>query len=146
MARSVTVCIDTNVLLGFFNNEPDKVESCTAFFQLLFTRRIKSVVSTITLLELASILTAASQYAEAERVISSIGSLPHFSVAEFRNEWVLRTAALKKTNRLAIADAIIVSTAIETGCSYLITFDADFMRVGEIPVLTPQKFLELHSA
>ena len=44
MARPVTVCIDTNVLLGFFNNEPDKVESCSAFFQLLFTRRIKSVV------------------------------------------------------------------------------------------------------
>jgi predicted nucleic-acid-binding protein len=59
MARPVTVCIDTNVLFGFFNNEPDKVESCSAFFQLLFTRRIKSVVATITLLELASILTAA---------------------------------------------------------------------------------------
>lgn len=63
MARSVTVCIDTNVLLGFFNDEPDKVESCAAFFQLLFTRRIKSVVSTITLMELAAILTAADKYA-----------------------------------------------------------------------------------
>lgn len=142
----MTVCIDTNVLLGFFNDEPDKVESCTAFFQLLFTRRIKSVVATITLLELAAILTAADHYSEAERIISSIESLPLFSIAEFRTEWVLRTAALKKANTLAIADAIIVSTAIETRCSYLITFDADFRRVGAIPVLTPQKFLELHSA
>ena len=62
----MTVCIDTNVLLGFFNNEPDKVESGTAFFQLLFTKRIKSVVATITLLELAAILTATDQSAEAE--------------------------------------------------------------------------------
>jgi len=139
----VTVCIDTNVLLGFFNNEPDKVESCTAFFQLLFAKRIKSVVSTITLLELAAILTAANQYAEAERIINSIESLPLFSIAEFRNGWILRTAALKKANRLAIADAIIVSTAIETSCSYLITFDTDFSRVRDIPVLTPQKFIEL---
>ena len=146
MARPVTVCIDTNVLLGFFNDEPDKVESCTAFFQLLFTRRIKSVVATITLLELAAILTAADHYSEAERIISSLESLPLFSIAEFRTEWVLNTAALKKANRLAIADAIIMSTAIETSCSYLITFDADFKSVGEIPVLTPQKFLELHSA
>jgi predicted nucleic acid-binding protein len=146
MARTVTVCIDTNVLLGFFNDEPDKVESCTAFFQLLFTRRIKSVVATITLLELAAILTATDHYSEAERIISSIESLPLFSIAEFRTEWVLRTAALKKANRLAIADAIIVSTAIESRCSYLITFDADFRCVGEIPVLTPQKFLELYSA
>ncbi|MBK5276532.1 MAG: PIN domain-containing protein [Desulfuromonadales bacterium] len=145
MARSVTVCIDTNVLLGFFNDEPDKVESCTAFFQLLFTRRIKSVVATITLLELAAILTAADHYSEAERVISSIESLPLFSIAEFRTDWVLRTAALKKANRLAIADAIIMSTAIESRCSFLITFDADFRSVGEISVLTPQKFLELHS-
>jgi len=143
MARPVTVCIDTNVLLGFFNNEPDKVESCTAFFQLLFAKRIKSVVSTITLLELAAILTAANQYAEAERIINSIESLPLFSIAEFRNGWILRTAALKKANRLAIADAIIVSTAIETSCSYLITFDTDFSRVRDIPVLTPQKFIEL---
>lgn len=143
MARAVTVCIDTNVLLGFFNNEPDKVESCNAFFQFLFTKRIKSVVATITLLELAAILTAADQFSEAERIIASIKSLPLFSIAEFRNEWVLRTAALKKANRLAIADTIIVSTAIETHCSYLITFDTDFSRVGEIPVLTPQKFLEL---
>ena len=53
------------------------------------------------------------------------------------------TAALKKANRLAIADAIILSKAIETRCSYLITFDTDFIHVGEIEVLTPQNFLEL---
>lgn len=145
MARSVIVCIDTNVLLGFFNNEPDKVESCTAFFQLLFTHRIKSVVSTITILELTSILTATNKSAEAELIINAIKSLPNFSIAEFRTEWVLRTAALKKANQLAIADAIIMSTAIETRCSYLVTFDADFSRVGEIPVITPQNFLNLHS-
>jgi predicted nucleic acid-binding protein len=145
MARPVTVCIDTNVLLGFFNNEPAKVESCTALFQFLFTKRIKSVIATITLLELAAILSNADLYSEAERIIKSIESLPHFSIAEFRNGWVLRTATLKKTNQLAIADAIILSTAIETRCSYLITFDADFMQIGEIQVLTPQNFLELHN-
>lgn len=141
----MTVCIDTNVLLGFFNNEPDKVESCTAFFQLLFTKRIKAVVSTITLLELAAILTATDQSAEAKRIVKSIEALPLFSITEFRNGWILRTAALKKANRLAIADAIILSTAIETHCSYLITFDTDFKSVGEIQILTPQKFLELHN-
>ena len=141
----MTVCIDTNVLLGFFNNEPDKVESCTAFFQLLFTKRIKSVVSSITILELAAILTAADQSAEAERIVKSIESLPLFSIAEFRNGWILRTAALKKANRLAIADAIILATAIETRCSCLITFDTDFKSVEGIQVLTPQKFLELQN-
>lgn len=141
----MTVCIDTNVLLGFFNNEPDKVESCTAFFQLLFTKRIKAVVSTITLLELAAILTTTDQSAEAKRIVKSIEALPLFSITEFRNGWILRTAALKKANRLAIADAIIFSTAIETRCSYLITFDTDFKSVGEIQILTPQKFLELHN-
>lgn len=141
----MTVCIDTNVLLGFFNNEPDKVESCAAFFQLLFTKRIKSVVATITILELAAILTAADQSVEAERIVKSIESLPLFSIVEFRNGWILRTAALKKANGLAIADAIILSTAIETRCSCLITFDTDFMRIGEIQVLTPQKFLELQN-
>ena len=141
----MTVCIDTNVLLGFFNNEPDKVESCTAFFQLLFTKRIKSIIATITLLELAAILTAADQSAEAERIIKSIESLPLFFIAEFCNGWILRTATLKKANRLVIADAIILSTAIETRCSYLITFDTDFKRIGEIKIVTPQKFLDLHN-
>ena len=143
MARSVTVCIDTNVLLGFFNNEPDKMESCSTFFQLLFAKRIKSVVANITLLELAAILTAADQSAEAERIVKSIESLPLFSIAEFSNGWILRTAALKKAHQLAIANAIIISTAIETRCSYLITFGTDFKSVGVIQVLTPQKFLEL---
>jgi predicted nucleic acid-binding protein len=145
VARPVTVCIDTNVLLGFFNNEPDKVESCTAFFQLLFAKRIKSVVATITLLELAAILTAANHTAAAEQIVKSIKSLPLFSIAEFRNGWILRTATLKKATRLAMADAIILSTAIETRCSYLITFDTDFKSVGEIQVLTPQKFLDLQN-
>lgn len=139
----MTVCIDTNVLLGFFKNEPDKVESCTTFFQLLFSKRIKSVVATITILELAAILTAADQSVEAELIVKSIESLPLFSIVEFRNGWILRTAALKKANRLAIADAIILSTAIETNCSYLITFDKDFKSVGDVQVLTPEKFLEL---
>jgi len=75
--------------------------------------------------------------------IKSIESLPLFSIAEFRNGWILRTASLKKANRLAIADAIILSTAIETRCSHLITFDTDFKSIGEIQILTPQKFLEL---
>jgi len=141
MARSVTVCIDTNVLLGFFNNEPDKVESCTAFFQLLFAKRITSVVASITLLRLAAVLTVANQCAEAERIVKSMESLPLFSIAEFRNSWVLRTATLKKATRLAIADAIILSTAIETSCSYLITFDTDFKSVGEIQIVTPQKII-----
>ena len=112
MAWAVTVCIDTNVLLGFFNDEPDKVDSCRAFFQFIFSRRIKSVISTITLLELASILTTANKQTEAERIITSLQSLPRLSIAEFRSEWVLRTAALKKASQLAIADAIIVSTEI----------------------------------
>ena len=81
MAWPVTVCIDTNVLLGFFNGEPDKIESCTAFFRLLFTQRIKSVISTITLPELTSILTAADKYAEAEQIIASIAS-PRISVMD----------------------------------------------------------------
>ena len=115
MARSVTVCIDTNVLLGFFNNEPDKVESCTAFFQFLFTKRIKSVIATITLLELATILTAADQSAEAEQIVKSIESLPLFSIAEFRNGWILRTAALKKANRLAIPTAALPLSSLLNG-------------------------------
>ena len=140
----MTVCIDTNVLLGFFNNEPDKVESCAAFFQLLFTKRIKSVVATITLLELAAILTAADQSAVAERIVKSVESLPllHRRISQ----WVdFAYSRSKKANRLAIADAIILSTAIETRCSYLITFDTDFKSAGEIQVLTPQKFLELQN-
>jgi hypothetical protein len=46
------------------------------------------------------------------RIIGSIASLPDFAITEFRAEWVLRTATLKKANRPAIADAIIVSTAM----------------------------------
>jgi len=101
MAWAVTVCIDTNVLLGFFNNEPDKVESCTVFFHCIFTKRIKSTVA-ITLLELAAILTSADKSSEAVRIAKSIESLHLFSIIEFRNGWILRTAALKKANRLAI--------------------------------------------
>ncbi|MDD5106641.1 MAG: type II toxin-antitoxin system VapC family toxin [Desulfuromonadaceae bacterium] len=106
---------------------------------------MKSVVATITLLELAAILTTADQSVVAERIVKFIESLPLFSIVEFRNGWILRTAALKKANQLAIADAIILSTAIETRCSYLITFDADFKSVRQIQVLTPQKFLELQN-
>jgi predicted nucleic acid-binding protein len=103
----VTVCIDTNVLLGFFNSEPDKVESCTAFFQLLFTKRIKSVVATITLLELAAILTATDQSTETERIIKSIESLPLFSIAEFRNGWIVC-----KKNRLWLVHLQIINIGI----------------------------------
>jgi predicted nucleic acid-binding protein len=138
----VKISIDTNVLLGFFNEEPGKVESCAQFLQLLFTNRLPVVISAITILELAAILTAADRYSQAEQIISAIESLPHLTIAEFRTDWVLRTARLKKANRLAMADAIIVATAIETSCSHLITFDSDFRHIPDIAVLTPQEFLE----
>jgi predicted nucleic acid-binding protein len=146
MARPVKVCIDTNVLLGFFNEEPGKVESCALFLQLLFTRRIPAIIPVITLLELAAILTAADRYPQAERIITAIESLPHLTIAEFRTQWILHTARLKKANRLAMADAIIVATAIETSCSHLITSDADFRHIPDIAILTPLEFLELFAA
>jgi predicted nucleic acid-binding protein len=139
----VRISIDTNVLLGFFNEEPGKVDSCAPFLQLLFTRRLPAVISAITLLELAAILTAADRYPQAEQIVSVLESLPHLTIAEFRTDWVLRTAQLKKANRLAMADAIILATAIETSCSHLITFDSDFMHIPDIAVLTPQEFLNI---
>ena len=143
MAAEVKVCIDTNVLLGFFNEEPGKVESTNLFLQILFKRRIPVVIPTITLLELASILAAADRYTEAERVITAIRNISLISISEFSTDWVLATARLKKINQLAMADAIIVATAVETGCSHLITFDSDFSKVSDITVMNPSEYIRL---
>jgi predicted nucleic acid-binding protein len=46
-----------------------------------------------------------------------------------------RAAALRGLQSLGLADAIIVATAIETGCDGIVTNDRAWSRVNHLPVL-----------
>jgi predicted nucleic acid-binding protein len=46
-----------------------------------------------------------------------------------------RAARLRAENRSALPDAIIVATAIETGCDAIVTNDGNWRRVTDIPVV-----------
>jgi predicted nucleic acid-binding protein len=44
----------------------------------------------------------------------------------------------KYVSDLSYADAIIISTAVITGCDLLLTYDVEFFKVDEISVMKPE--------
>jgi predicted nucleic acid-binding protein len=59
-----------------------------------------------------------------------------------RRAAALRAATLRARRRMALPDAIILATAIETGCDAIVTNDGDWRKVADIPVVILDEVVE----
>jgi predicted nucleic acid-binding protein len=72
---------------------------------------------------------------EAEERIQDLLSEDGFTVVPVDRPGARMAAELRARHNLGLSDAIIVATAIRTGCDAIVSNDGRFRRITEVPVV-----------
>ena len=130
---------DANIFLGWFNQEPDKVEACRGLVQASKEKKVQVVTSAITLTEVIKIKGQQRLEREKEDIIRGFFEQPSISIvnvdrtlAEFARQLIWEHFFLDHK------DSIHVATALKVGVEALYSFDNDLLklsgRLGQPPL------------
>ncbi len=71
------VGLDTNVFMGIFLEEQDKIEPCQTVLQLICDGALEGVISVITLIEVATLFGQKDEEQKAKQAVVLINSLKY---------------------------------------------------------------------
>jgi len=135
--------LDTNFFMAIFQAEADKIDSSAKIMEMIANGDLIAIVSTITLIEVATLFCQRQEPEKAKKAVALVTSLPNTIYVDVTKEMSFVSAELKVSEKLSIADAIILSAAIELSADVFLTFDSDFDRVARIKCITPDEFLRI---
>jgi|GEM_PF-1777881 len=131
------VLIDTGIFVNFLNDEAD-ADFSEKFLEKVEKGKLEGLISTITIAEILSIYyriderrtLQAKSYIES--IIDGKKIIPTFKpIAELGGK-------IKANYKVSLGDAMIISTAVLTGCKYLVSFDSEIKKVDLIDVKEPK--------
>lgn len=132
------VLIDTGIFVDVLNEESNS-ESSAKLLKKIYNKQIQGIISTITLSEILSIFYRISERRTikakiyVESIVGPKNIIPVFrAIAELAGK-------IKASYRLSLGDALIVSTAVLTGCDYITTRDREIEAVPVIESRTPEE-------
>jgi predicted nucleic acid-binding protein len=132
------VLIDTGIFVNVLNGESDS-ESSARLLKKVHNKQIQGVISTITLSEILSIFYRISERRTmkskiyVETIVGSKNMIPVFrAIAELAGK-------IKASYKLPLGDALIVSTAVLTGCDYITTRDREIKAVPLVESRRPEE-------
>jgi predicted nucleic acid-binding protein len=128
------VLIDTNPIIYVLEGS-DLGKPFEPIFAAVDAGRILAIVTPVTLAEVVSGPLKAGKEALAERYRRLLCSNAGWGLRVIDAEIAMLAARLRLLHRLNLPDAIQLAVAIHEGCHALVTFDRDFHRVTELPVI-----------
>lgn len=134
LADGVTVLVDTNPIVYFFEGSPHAAPFESLFYDIE-GGRIQALVTPITVAELVTGPLRAGKEALAERYRQAVTSGAGFSLREIDVDIAMLAARLRLRHRLKLPDALQLAVAVREGCAALITHDRHFDGVTDIPIL-----------
>jgi len=138
--------VDTNIFLCLAFEDPGHLH-CGEFLDRTLTEECKLLLSSIQITELYTPFLRAQDNQGLERMKSEIRKLQP-KIRNVDQEIAEMAAELRSTVRtpegrwLALADSIILATAIMEEVDVLYTIDTDFAKVNQIKVEAPQMELK----
>ena len=135
------VAFDTNAIIYYVENNARYRPQLGPLFEKLDTGVFRGHTSVITLLEVLVKPFADSDSRLADRYRSTLNESEFLTLHDTDVAISERAAAIRARLNLSVADALIASTAIETGCSHLIVNDNAFRRIEGINVLILDDFV-----
>ncbi|HEX5369865.1 MAG TPA: PIN domain-containing protein [Dehalococcoidia bacterium] len=132
--------LDTNTLIYFLDGEEPYFGVLVPVFRRIQEGTLRVIVSVITEAELL-VRPERDANEEARERIADLLSEDGIEVVPVERRIARRAAALRGRTRLKLADAIIVATAIETGCDAIVgndgewakkTIDFPFIRLDDV--------------
>jgi predicted nucleic acid-binding protein len=100
-----------------------------------------AIVSTITLVEIATLFCQKQEIERAKKAVEVVASMQNTIFVDITTEIALPVAKIKVSEKLSIADAMILAAAVEMSADAFLTFDADFKKVKKISCMTPDEYL-----
>lgn len=136
------VGIDTNIFIGILLEEKDKLEPSLAILKLISDGVLEGVVSAISLIEIAILFYQKKEMQKGRRAIEFIRALPNIMIVDITTDMVLNIANTKISEKLSIADAVVLSASIKLSSDVFLTYDDDFAKVKKIQCMKPEDYLE----
>jgi predicted nucleic acid-binding protein len=132
LSRSKQLLLDTNAFIYFLDGEEPYFSVLEPLFRRVQKREVLVIVSVITEAELL-IRPHREEDLEAVERIGDLLSEEGIQVVPVTRRIGRRAAVLRAAQRFKLADAIIVATAIETGCDAVVGNDGAWRKQAEIP-------------
>ena len=136
------VCFDTNIFLGIFLEEKDKVAPSLQILQLLSNGDLEGVVSSISLIEIATLFYQKGETQKGKKAVDLVRALPNITIVDVTADMALQIADMKVSEKLSIADAAVLTSATELRSDIFLTYDNDFEKVKKIKCMKPEEYLE----
>jgi len=133
--EGVSVLIDTNPIIYYFENHPTLAERYQPLFAAATDGRNELVISTITLAEVLGGPARTNNEVLLERYAQALSGGLGWRVRELDSAIAVQAARLRARYRLKLPDAIQLATAVNEGCFAMVTHDRDFSAVTELPII-----------
>jgi predicted nucleic acid-binding protein len=124
------VYIDTNVFIFFLERDDALFELAADFIKACASRDILGVTGELVIAEVMVHPYRSGDAALISRFKSFFGRKNFLSIAEHEARFFDEAAMLAGQKRLKLMDAIHYRTALQAGCSFFLTHDADFDAVA----------------
>ena len=134
MLISLTIAIDTGILLGIFFQELNYRKKLELIEKIGSKDR---VISVITIAEIISKIYKKDENDDiVVRITNLLGKMTDESnIMPVTKEIATLAGKLKSKYKFALGDSIITATAIISGCDAILTEDQEFEKIEEIKVI-----------
>lgn len=136
------VGLDTNIFIGIFLEEKEKLEPSLAILKLISEGVLEGVVSIISLIEVAILFCQKQENQKGRRAIEFIKALPNTIIVDITTDMVLDVATMKVSEKLSIADAVVLSASTALSSDAFLSYDDDFAKVKKIQCMKPEDYLK----
>lgn len=136
------VGLDTNIFIGIFLEEKEKLEPFLAILKLICDGVLEGVISNISLIEVAILFYQKQENQKGRRAVEFIKALPNTMIVDITSDMALDIAVMKVSERLSIADAVVLSAATALSSDVFLTYDDDFAKVRKIRCMKPEDYLK----
>lgn len=137
------VGLDTNIFMGIFLEEKEKLEPSLSILKLISEGTLGGVVGSISLIEVATLFFQKKENQKGRKAIGLIRDLPNTTIVDITADMTLNIAYMKVSEKLSIADAIVLSSAIELTSDVFLTYDNAFSKARNIQCMKPEDYLKI---
>ncbi len=137
------VGLDTNIFMGIFLEETDKLEPSLQILKLISDGDLEGVVSSISLIEVVTLFYQRGESSKGKKAIELIRCLPNTMIVDVTADMSINIAEIKVSEKLSIADATVLASALELTSDAFLTYDNDFAKVKCIRCMKPEDYLQM---
>jgi predicted nucleic acid-binding protein len=127
-----TVVLDTNIFLNVKNKEEPYYASSVKVLDAVESRKIRGIVSVITIAEMCSGYYEAGKEKEKTEFLEHLFATRSFTIMPLETSLVDYAGMIRAQTKLALPDAIIVASGIRSGATAIVTHDREFVKSANL--------------